>query len=224
MNINRECKPLQTLKLDRTYKLYSDEDIKSVRLRRDMAVLYAQVFAGEPWNERTRCPSCGAFSPEEGGLCTRCSTKLVPAYPVRNMIEYFKEELGKEGSVLAYALDGARRPVAFAWGYPTSIDQFVKSKYRTDGMRSLLTQLIQDEIGPDFFYFSECGVRPEMRRKGLATDVTGELLAAGAAMDMPILMRTNSASPMVRIATKVGMQQLPYYDGENLQRVMFIRR
>src|SRR5579872_2447640 len=38
-----------------------------------LAVTYASVFAGEPWNEVSRCETTGKFFPDQPGLlCTCC--------------------------------------------------------------------------------------------------------------------------------------------------------
>ncbi|MEK7499890.1 MAG: hypothetical protein AAB649_04775 [Patescibacteria group bacterium] len=222
MEIETNSSPLQKLVLDRKPLSYSNEEIRNVRLRRDIAVLYAQVFADEPWNERTRCVSCGTFSTEQG-MCSACGNRLVPAYPMKDMMEYFRSELGKNNSVLAYAAEENDLPVAFAWGFPLSVEQFVDMKYKTEYMRNVLRSLLIPVVGDSFFYFSECGVRPDQRKKGLASMLTNQMLNSAQSYGLPMIMRTNDRSPMVKIAQRVGMDKLPYDDVENLQRVIFTR-
>ena len=61
------------------------------RMLRNLAEIYAEVFAGPPWNEFTICPSSGEFFGKEtkvGQKCPDCSSKLLPAYPLDETEKY----------------------------------------------------------------------------------------------------------------------------------------
>lgn len=189
-----------------------------------LAQLYARVFAGEPWNEKSKCPSCGRFSKESSGvLCPNCSAgiQLVEAYPLLQTADYIKQEVAKPGSVLETLILTDKRPefspAGFAWGYKETIEEFAASKYSpamAEKVIRLLTGLdgyttLQDRN--EIFYFSECGVDIPYRGNGEANRLF-ELLRFKAQdyTDNPrdIVMRTRWDSPMVAVAWKNRMQQV----------------
>lgn len=197
---------------------FGSKEIEAVRLRRELSVLYAQVFAGEPWFEKTRCKVCGEFSGESfGGACPVCGGKLLQAYPPNELKQYFYKEMKMPGSRLAY-IKPESKLLGFAWGYQTSPILLAGGKYKTPEMQQEIEAMVQKACGESLFYFSECGVCPDERGKGIAS-----LLSRAMVENAPAVMRTNASSPMVKIAAKLGMQQFVYYDAENPQRVMFYR-
>src|SRR3972149_7763438 len=91
-----------------------------------VAAIYAQVFAGEPWNEVSKCPSCGKFSAAKvGESCTNseCLEKpqLVEAYPLPETAAYVRSEVEKPGGILETLVLQDKwpeiQPVGFASGY-----------------------------------------------------------------------------------------------------------
>lgn len=67
-------------------------------------------------------------------------------------------------------------------------------------------------------------VDPAVRGKGLATEITRCFLERAKSLSLSLVMRTQSSSPMARIADKFKMPQVigPEEDGENQGRVLYV--
>ncbi len=203
----------------------------------ELAILYAQVFAGPPWNEFTRSINCDTFFGLEtnvGDMCPNCGDLLEEAYPVENTISYIGKELSRPNAFLITRFEDENL-VGFAWGFSyENPEKFLKEKYKTEEMRGLLSEVFRQEWlqGP-FYYLSECGVKPEYRGRGLSNEVSGELVTMANQLKLPLIMRTNYQSPMVYVAQRFGMDQIMgprdteiinVLDLENTSRVLFLRK
>jgi len=224
---------------------FGAEIVGDRQLLESIAELYAQVFAGPPWNEFSRCPGCGRFYDQNnpiGSSSSCCGQQLVEAYPLEETINYIETELGKPNAVLVYLVNPNGEIIGFAWGYQTTPQDFVDNKYQTDQMRQKVINSLGLSPQSLIFYFSECGIDPEYRRKGYANKLTRVMVDAAQSSGLPLLMRTNSQSPMVAVTQRFGMQQcfgpeVIYQDGkiittenavngldnENLDRVLFLK-
>lgn len=214
-----------------------------------LARTYEQVFAGPPWNEFKVCTGdgCGkSFGLEAKGqdICP-CDKKamLSAFYPRVETLESIKKETEREGAKIEvkYAEDG--EIIGFVWGYPTRPEEFVKEKYKTDDGRTQITNLLSNQgIIGDFFYFSETGILPEFRGKGLSNEFAKIMVDAAFDTYLPLVMRTNWQSPMVAVAQRFNMQQIMgpksvarngeiyatgeiinMRDPENIERVLFTK-
>lgn len=201
-----------------------------------LANLYALVFADAPWNEFTRSPGCNSFFGREtmvGDICPNCSDSLTEAYPKEETISYINKELVKPKAVLSLVKNN-EEIIAFAWGF--SIDnpgQLASQKYQSDEMkRSIVGALEANGVSDAFFYFSECGVSPQERGRGLSNQLSAAMVEQAAIQGLPLVMRTNFQSPMVRVAERFGMTQIMgpspagpvnFIDSENADRVMFVK-
>lgn len=198
----------------------------------ELAAVYAKVFAGDPWNEVTRCPIVpGQFFGAEtqpGQLCPSClkleTPRAVPleeAYPKDELIPYFAEETSRDG---AFALVGRPnegpnrgRIVAFTWmyNYPDA-RTFVLDKYKIPqgdipGLRFQvrLIRLLQNSgVNGKFGYFSESGILPEYRGNGLSNEFWERRVEITQAQGIPAIQRTRWDSPMIVVARKFNFEQL----------------
>ena len=191
-----------------------------------VALLYANVFAGWPWFEVSKGPVCQKFYGPDfkpGATCPCGCGTLKEAYPKEATITYINQELSKP---LAYGetILFEDKPVGFGWGYELSGQEFAETKYRLPESRNMIQELIgKDNI---YFYISEVGIIPDMQENGLGTRITTSLVDTGSSRGLPLLMRTNASSPMVKIAQKSGMlaiigPKLEFVDQENPERIVF---
>ncbi len=208
--------------------------------------LYAEVFAGPPWNEFTQCSQCQKYyglssKPGESSSC--CNTQLVLAYPYEETAQYIQKELSMPNSTLALLLTVNNTLFGFSWGYEINLDDFLRRKYDNESTRELVKQIMNKLEITDFFYFSECGVKEDFRGKGYATNLTEIMINKARSLNLPMIMRTNCFSTMVAVAQRFGMTQIlgPVslvdkenkqinltenivngIDTENLQRALFV--
>jgi hypothetical protein len=213
-----------------------------------IAKLYAEVFAGEPWNESTRCDECQAFFGPDTKVGDNCPTGiccgvLSEAYPLEDTVSYIRREVARPNGRLA-VLEGNGIVAGFAWGFEYQMNDFLTQKNRTESNRqSLREALTAKGIGESFYYFSECGVSPLFRGRGLSNILSGEIVKQAEQFSLPLVMRTNCQSPMVAVARKFGMEQvfgplsvasegriittdacIAGIDIDNPERVMFIKK
>jgi hypothetical protein len=192
-----------------------------------VAVAYAKVFGGWPWFEVSRGASCGKFYRKEylpGSPCPCGQEILKEAYPKDETIKYISEELSKplaKGVILTADLQLS----GFGWGYEFSGKEYIEAKYSSREARKLMSSLIKDK---KYFYISEVGILPDFQGFGFGFKITSILAYEGTKNRLPVLMRTNDASPMVKIAKKLGMKmvqgtQIGLPDPENPERVVFIK-
>lgn len=191
-------------------------NLDSRRDTKNLAITYAKVFSGPPWNEYTKCSIDGRFFGLDtipGGFCkancSPCKGVLEPAYPETETIAYIQDEMSKPNSV-ARIIKAKNEILAFAWGFSLeSPDIFAEEKYKTAEMRNIISDLLrQSGISDSFFYFSEFGVANKYRGRGWSNDLFTELNREAQKLQLSILMRTNQESPMIAVAEKFGMTQI----------------
>lgn len=192
-----------------------------------IAETYAQVFAGWPWYEVSKGVGCGNFygpSLPPGSPCPCGCGTLALAYPQEETSEYINAELSKPDAIGKVATESGVI-VGFGWGYKLSGKYFAENKYRDEFFKETLNNLLGESY---YYYISEVGVLPQVQGKGVGTKITTSLSLNGAFLNLPLLMRTNIDSPMVKIAQKLGMTAIvsPFLDIkdlENEKRVIFIK-
>lgn len=168
-----------------------------------IADLYAGVFAGPPWNETTKCSTTGIFYGTEtqiGSPCPDCEMPLLEAYPQDETTKYILGELGKSNPIglLAYVNSEL---AGFSWGYQTSPDDLVNTKWKSQVMQNIVKDLLtQYGVTKSLFYGSETGIDPKYRGKGLGKKLVNtrfsEIIRSG---EKYALVRTNVNSPMYGI-------------------------
>lgn len=181
----------------------------------ELAKTYEQVFAGEPWNEYKKCS--GAACEKSFGLETKgvdvcpCpnETMLTPFYPRTDTLATIAKETDRIGAVLQTRRNDQNEIIGFVWGYPTTLSEFLDEKYKTiEGRREVIKALYENSITEKFFYFSETGVIPEARGRGMSNEFAKVMVEEAERLRLPLVMRTNWQSPMIAVAGKFGMEQI----------------
>ncbi len=169
-----------------------------------IASLYADVFAGPPWNEATKCLTSDSFyglDTQAGSPCPDCSSPLTEAYPQFETTKYILGELGKTNPIGLLAFVNSEL-AGFSWGYQTTPEELAEStKWKTSEMKVKVKDLLADYgVTGQFFFGSETGVDPKYRDKGLGRKLVkarlNEILSSG---EKYALVRTNVNSPMYGI-------------------------
>lgn len=192
-----------------------------------IAVVYAKVFAGWPWYEVSKGRNCGQFYGPElpPNLPCPCGyEKLEEAYPKDETAKYITKELSKP-LAFGITLSVDQKFCGFGWGYRLKGRDFAETKYSLPSFQILISNLVGDR---DYFYISEVGITPEFQNLGLGYKVMRTLVNRAILYDLPILMRTNIESPMVKIAKRLGLIEaqgpsVGLLDPENPKRVVFIK-
>lgn len=214
-----------------------------------LARTYEQVFAGPPWNEFKMCTGaeCGkSFGLEAKGqdVCPCPKEAMLSAfYPRVETLESIEKETEREGARVELKLGPNKEIIGFVWGYPTDVEGFTSEKYKTNEGQGQVKELLMSQgISGNFFYFSETGILPEYRGRGLSNEFAKIMVDAACDTGLPLVMRTNWQSPMVAVAAKYGMAQIMgprsvardgqiyatgetinMKDPENVERVLFTR-
>lgn len=197
----------------------------------DTAKVYAEVFAGEPWREVSKCNSCGEFGssqPSEKKRCTHCAKGRLslPAYPERETQQYVTKELSRMDAVGLLAVQmQLSKLIGFGWGYAMDGRQFAGEKYKLAEMQQLVTDLLVN--AGTFYYVSEVGVIESSQGHGIGKQLTHRLMDHGKKSQGTIVLRTNENSSMRYIAEHAGMKPVVGLksgntDTENEERVIYI--
>lgn len=189
----------------RIEKFNAEKDLDQI------ASLYAEVFAGPPWNEYTRCIDCKEFfglESKQDDPCLNCGSQLTLAYPIAETKGYILDETRRNNASI-FVMKKNDELIGFVWGYSYSIDDFAREKYRNLEMQTKIKDLlIKSGIAEEFFYFSECGVKIDQRGNGFSSVLSELLIKEGQKTKLPIVMRTNWESPMVAVAQRFQMRQI----------------
>lgn len=178
-----------------------------------LAKIYANVFAGPPWNENTRCLDCEQFfglDTQIGQTCINgCGNLLIEAYPLAETKEYIAEETS-ELKAVTRLIKNRNKIIAFIWGFVyQNPEAFAKKKYKTPKMQNIITDTLRGNgINDSFFYFSECGVQSDYRGQGLSNLLFQDLEYQRRTLSLPAMLRTNMDSPMIAVSIKFGLRQV----------------
>lgn len=178
----------------------------------EMAEVYADAFAGPPWNEYTKCPSDNAFYGRETEVGEPCPDDNVPlelAYPQEATEEYIINELDRRQASL-FLLESDKEIAGFSWGFAyENPEQFATEKYRTPEMQEKITRLLGEQgIKGAFYYLSESAIRdnPKYRGRGISSQFHIARLEVAAEYELPAIQRTSSKGPMYRTSSKYMRQ------------------
>lgn len=206
---------------------------KADSISSEIAPVYARVFAGYPWYERTRCPITGPIQDENlkpGMSCTCCKTpqKLEVAYPAQETTQYIISELTMSRTIgLLGILDGPPNTyqdiVAFSWAFLSTPQDIANRKWRTDQARQAITQsLAQFAINGQLFFGSEMGVLPAYQDQNIGTQLMQARLERVNQAGLNLAGRTLISSPMSRIYETLGFSKLDVVDRDNPARALYI--
>lgn len=183
-----------------------------------LAKLYARVFAGDPWNEYTVCPSTGTFfglGIEPNSTCpeTGCVTYLKLAYPLEQTKEYIDQELTRPDAALLLLRDQERAEelVGFSWGFSyDSPEALATAKYKTLTMQVAIKGLMRRlNLGSNgLWYLSESGIEndPRYRGKGLSREFHTRRLDIARSLGLDAIQRTSAYGNMYRTSKRTMMQ------------------
>ena len=172
-----------------------------------IAVLYADVFRGPPWNEAVKCGSCGKYEGESVVVNSPCSCGgcFGEAYPLSETMGYIKSETQKPGFRLSLAENG-EQIIGFAWSYLITPAKLVVDKWEDfQNQQAILGVLKKNGLNPDtqFRYFCEIGIAPEFRGQGLSNYLTGQVTGPE-----PTVFRTSSGTKMMAVGSTLGFEQI----------------
>lgn len=200
-----------------------------------VASTYAEVFAGEPWKEVSKCKKCGGFSaqsPSQAQACECGGNFSLPAYPLDETTAYVGQELSRPDAagVFLSQVDLLQnlgsKAFGFGWGFQSSARELVSKKYRTVEMQRIVSELL---VSAGFFYYvSEVGVLPSLQGSGYGKSITNTLVTSAEKSGYrDFVVRTNEDSAMRYILEKIGMKpviglQTGIKDSENESRVLFV--
>ncbi|MBI2021657.1 hypothetical protein HYS93_02095 [Candidatus Daviesbacteria bacterium] len=213
---------------------------------RQVTRAYAQVFAGEPWNEYTQCSADGRFyglTTKPGDPC-ECGAPVGLAYPEDDVMAYIIKETKRPNALMLVAKDGDQ-VVGFSWGYQfMNSGQFASEKYRTPEMQAQVANiLVNSGVFWGLYYFSETGIVPQYRGNGLTNEFYTRRIELAQRLVLPVVVRTNRVSPIVAVTQRFGFKQVMgpavraedkrivqlgglannILDRENEDRVLFVR-
>lgn len=180
-----------------------------------LAILYAQVFGAPPWNEVWRCPSCDRFYGPEyqvKTLSSCCGFPLTVAYPVEETMKYIRGELAKPQAKLEMGFSPEGELIAFTWGFSIiNIADLAEKKWpQSETTQKQVVESVAKLYNCDLplFYLSEIGISPSYRGQGLSTQMSQSLSSYGLSLRQAVILRTNWASPIMRVAQKLEMTQI----------------
>lgn len=179
----------------------------------EVARVYAEVFAGPPWNEWTKCAQEDRYFGKEtqpGDSCPKCNSSLQLAYPLEPTMAYIKKETSRDG---AFAFVGRYdgRIIAFSWMFNyASPEDFAREKYSgsSEMQQKIGSTLEEVGIDNDFAYYSETGILVPYRGQGLSNIFWARRIAEAERQRLPSVQRTRWDSPMTVVARRFNFQQL----------------
>lgn len=205
-----------------------------------IALAYAEVFAGEPWKEVSKCED--GFSAEPvGSWCEECNAARSEAYPLEEQMETIAAELSRPGSA-CFVLedDDSGEVVGFSWGFAyNNVDEFLEEKYKGEGAeydqtRETVRRCLGSVAigGGPFYYLSETGIKddPRYRGRGFSKELNRRRMeVAFNELGLDVVQRTSSKSMMANTMRSAGLTQVMGADiGEpdmiNPQRVLFAKK
>lgn len=177
---------------------------------------YPLVFADKPWNEWVKCKNESTLTKEvfwglSSGLmprkpCPSCGEPLSKYYEYDATYAKIMAELQKPGTIAVLGL--IRGGVAgFAWSYRTDIMRLAELKWpESRDMQDNVITTLANYVNPqtEIRYLSEVGVMPNARRQGVAT----RLSKLATRDNLPIVVRSDQKSPMVKICKDFGLIQV----------------
>lgn len=180
-----------------------------------LAVTYADVFAGEPWKEVSKCDYEDGFSDQPvGSLCDEHEAVRAPAYPLDETIAHIQAEAEKPDAAF-YLLEGKEGMAGFSWGYSyASIEEFLAAKYAGESeemhtTRAKVTAALADVglHGP-FYYLSETGILPAYRGHNFSDQFIQRRMEFAHERGLDVLQRTSRRSAMYNTAKTAGFTQI----------------
>lgn len=124
-----------------------------------LAESYIDAFARPPWNERSKCVTCGIFSEAVAGArCVTCGKEQIPAYSPPELQQEWARVIDSDG-MIEVALDESRQPIRTTIAGPISPDELFIRKYAdVPAMKPWLAQTFTEkEVA--YIYDTFCDLR-----------------------------------------------------------------
>lgn len=230
---NKEFPAVNIRQVERSDAGYARDELSRI------AVTYAKVFAGSPWNEVSKCDE-GFSSQPVGSECDSCGTSRMEAYPLSEQTQAIENELNRPDAACFVMEDVARNElVGFSWGFRyDNVEEFVAEKYSGEGLRyDRLRRDVTEALGgfainsTPFYYLSETGIIDDVQYRGRGYSKQFVRLRTEIANDLglDIVQRTSSESPMYRTMQGAGFEEVfgnnvGIPDAINPQRVLFLKK
>lgn len=204
-----------------------------------IATAYARVFAGDPWNEVSRCQE--RFWPDPvGSQCDTCGEMRTEAYPLAEQIEVIAKEMQRPDAA-CFVLEDEQRDeiVGFSWGFAyENADAFIEDKYAGAGSEyEQLRNAVRRSLGryaigeQPFYYLSETGIVDSTcyRNRGISREFVRLRCEVADNLGLDIVQRTSSESYMYQTMQGAGFAQImganiSEPDVVNPERVLFAKK
>src|SRR5260221_12034160 len=125
--------------------------IEQLDLTKDVeqvAKLFADAFAGPPWNEYTKCGDCSQFTGKDthaGDKCPHCESGFLSvAYPLEVTVEMVRGASEKPNATM-YVAKQDEAVIGFTWGYsyPTIKDYFDDKSHYSSEVREQVRDVLE---------------------------------------------------------------------------------
>jgi len=180
--------------------LTADTAERIVEIGPDLAESYKVAFAGDPWNEVSRCNdlACleGLSGLEVGCECPGCGGALEEAYNVEELVGGWSTLLRQENAFFEVAFEEGQ-PQRATIARPTNVDELLARKYAdTPFMKDWLQQRFPD----NFVWIEDTFANRNRKPTGNLKD-RGETLGRIAAYYGGAQILTRTLSPAIVAAT-----------------------
>lgn len=192
-----------------TTEIFTKENRPSKKEVEQVAVLFAKVFAGEPWNEVNKCDECEILSGPDvltGHTCSDCKRgTLGEAYPFKETVDMINETSEKGGFRMVLLSDN-NNIVGFAWGHLRNVEEYYEKfdKYSSES-KELLKIFFNG--AKQFFSLAEIGLDDDYRGKGFGKILVQTMVNEARAYNSPVAVWTGSDAILTPICLKEGFLQ-----------------
>lgn len=202
------------------------ESLNDVILAKKLARCYQEVFAGYPWNEYKKCPSCntkwGKEDFPDSLQCPKCESapNLVDFWSEEEIIKDFKKQLESPSGVLYIALNSKNEITGFSSGYETTPEELEEHLQLTDLAKWLRNYFPN---GVHFAYQDEIGVLDSYRGQKIATELFKKRLEDFKASGLDItVLRTKTMPPTITFKwyPRLGYSVIQCYHDDDCRVIM----
>lgn len=186
---------------------------------------YKQVFGDEIWKEGWKCTVCKknfAFNDPRCSSGKCCGCPLTEFYSDREVADMLADLLVKRYQ-LRTVLTKSDQVAGFQWGWVDSLENMnVKLELFPEILRTLRAELQEKGLYESrMYYWSESGVLPKYRRRGLAKSMYADIAATLVSQSVRSkLLRTSPQSPQFKLSQAQGDQVVfNYMDNTRDRRV-----
>lgn len=166
-----------------------------------LAETYKIAFAGEPWNEVSRCDSADCeiqFTDLESGCaCLKCGLALTEAYNTEELLLAWRQMIGYDDATLEASINAQGDPTLATIVRPTTPDELFERKYAD--VASMRTWL-RNELPSKFVWIEDTFANRNVSPSGNLKD-RGATLGRIATRYSGLLIATRTLTPAIVAAT-----------------------